>query len=211
MRASFWLSISVLSIFLFSAPFVSAVITDWNCTDDGDGAIVMNDSSTTWGYDSGSGEYTLSMVGAQYWYPAHVEGNFTTDTETDPTVWIAETVDNQTTFAWTDYHITIGMTKNFSISTSVIAPDGWTFEVSQPISGQPMPNGGTGWLGTIDYYVGTGSPIAIGSSGDFGFKISFVGTVDFCTEQVPTPEPATLAILGLGATFIMARASREKR
>lgn len=183
---------------------VNAVIIDYNCADDGDGAIVMGPTTLT--HDSGLDEYTLSMSGVQNWYPAHVEGNFITDTELDPTVWIAETVDNQTNFAWTDYHITIGMTKTFSISTSVIAPDYWTSVVTQPTTGgQPLPNGGTGWLGTIDYYVDAGAPIGIGGSGDFGFKVSFVGSVAFCTEQIPTPEPATMALLSLGALVLRRR------
>jgi hypothetical protein len=96
------------------------------------------------------------------------------------------------------------MTKSFSISTSVIAPDDWTYEITQPVSGMPLPNNnGTGWVGTIDYYIGTGLPIGIGQSGDFGFKISFVGSVAFCTEQIPTPEPATMTLFALGAIALI--------
>ena len=198
MKKNFLVTLLV-GAFLAIPSLVNADIIDWNCDDDGDGAIVMG--APAWDYNSTADEYKLSMSGTQNWYPAHVVGDFTTDTEEDPTVWIAETVDNNTTFAWTDYHIDIGMTKLFSISTSVIAPDDWTFVVTQPLvgGGQPLPKGGTGWLGTIDYYVGSGSPIAIGDSGDFGFKISFKGSVDFCTEQVPTPEPTTIMLLSLGA------------
>ncbi|MDD5134095.1 MAG: PEP-CTERM sorting domain-containing protein [Phycisphaerae bacterium] len=179
---------------------VGAVITDYNCADDGDGAIVMGPAALT--YDGGLDEYTLAMDGVQNWFPAHVEGDFITDTELDPTVWIAETVDNQTNFAWTDYHIKIGMTKTFSISTSVIAPDYWTAVVTQPVAGQLPNGGGAGYVGVIDYFVDAGAPIGIGQSGDFGFKVSFVGTVAFCTEQIPTPEPATMALLSFGALIL---------
>ena len=97
-------------IFLVTTPFVNAGIIGWNCADDGDGGIVMG--SPTWGETGG--EYTLSMGGIQYWYPAHVAGDFTTDTELDPKVWVIEEVENQTNFVWTDYHIDIGMTNNNS-------------------------------------------------------------------------------------------------
>ncbi len=100
------------------------------------------------------------------------------------------------------------MNKTFSISTSVIAPDGWTFVVTQPLPDQELPNGGTGWLGTVDYYVGTGDAIGIGESGDFGLKMSFLGGVEFCTEQIPTPEPTSIAVLALGSAMLMIRRRR---
>jgi len=150
-------------------------------------------------------EYELTMSGAQYWYPAHVAGNFTTDTELDPTVRIIEDVENNTTFAWTDYHITIGMTHTFSfVSAGLMMPDGWTAVVGSVIAGT-IPNGGSGYIGTIDYYKDTGDAIDIGDIGTFGFKVSFLGSASFCTEQIPTPEPATILLLGLGAMSVIRR------
>jgi hypothetical protein len=182
----------------------NADITGWSCADDGDGAIVMV-GTPTWNED----DYTLSMSCKQYWSPGNLLGDFTTDTELDPSVWILQSVDNYTNFAWTDYHIDIGMNKTFSI-TSVVTPLGWTSVVTPPVSGQPLPlGGGTGWVGTVDYYVGTGSPIALLDSGDFGLKVVFTGKVAFSTAQTPTgvPEPCTLALLSLG----MLAMNRRKR
>jgi hypothetical protein len=195
--------VGVVLAILFVTVSVNASITGYNCDDDGDGVIVMN--STDLSYDSGLDEYTLSMDCAQMSDAAgHVLGDFTAPE--DPKVWIAETVENQTSFAWTDYHITIGMTQTFSISTSVIAPDDWTFTVTQPIAGLLPNGGGSGYVGTIDYFAAPdGSPIAIGDSGDFGFKVTFAGSVSFCTEQYPTPEPATMSMLALGALALIRR------
>jgi hypothetical protein len=188
-------------LLLATASLVSATITDYNCNGDGDGAIVINYAGLT-----GNEPYTLDIDGKQYGYPAHVAGFFTTNNELDPNVFFTEGVENDTTFAWTDYHIVIGMTKTFSISTSagLVTPPGWIAAVTAPAPGT-IPNDGPGWVRVIDYYQGTGSPVAIGGEGDFGFKVSFLGSVLFSTEQVPTPEPATVALLGLGALSLLRR------
>lgn len=175
-------------VVLLFAPFASASVIGWSAADDGDGALVMQaawDGSTS----------MLNMSGAQYWYPGHVLGDFTTDTELDPTVWIIETVQNQTDFAWTDYHIDITMNKPFSI-VGVVTPPDWTWAITPPAQGA------TGYLGTVDYYAGT--PIPVGGSGSFGVVVSFLGSVQFCLEQVPTgesavvPAPAALLLGGIG-------------
>lgn len=192
-------AVTLLLLLFGTISSVSASITDVNCVDDGDGAIVMG--APTW-TDEG-GYYNVLVSGTQYDYPAHVQGDFMTDTEEDPTVWLIETVENQTDFAWTDYHITIGMTKSFTIA-GVIAPPDWTYTITPPVGGQPIsvwPY--TGWVGQINYDIGAGDPIVVGDSGDFGMKLVFVGGVSFCTEQVPTPEPATIGLLGLGALALL--------
>lgn len=183
------------------APSVYADIIDWNCDDDGDGAIVMDTPVLT---DMGD-YYQLTMTGSQYFYPAHVAGDFTTDSELDPTVWIIETVDNYTDFTWTDYHIDFGMNKTFNI-LGVIAPSDWTWTITAPVDGLPLPGDtspGTGWVGKVDYFAGT--PIEIGQSGNFGLIVSFAGSVEFSTAQIPTPEPTTITLLGLGALSILRR------
>ena len=191
-------------LFLFAVSTVNASIVSWNCDDDGDGAIVMNDSLTT--LNPIGEEYELSLTGVQSWFPAHVEGDFTTDTPLDPIVRIIEDVQNDTTFAWSDYHITIGMSQTFSfVSSGTLAPAGWTAVLS-PVTAGYMPNGGPmGYVGTIDYYQSAGDAIAIGDIGTFGFKVSFLGSIAFSTEQIPTPEPTTILLLGLGAMSVIRR------
>jgi hypothetical protein len=190
---------------LTSASLAGADIIAWNCDDDGDGAIVMG--TPAW-EDLGNSEYRLTMTGVQDWWPAHVQGDFTTDTELDPKVWLIETVENSADIQpliWTDYHIAIGMTKPFTIS-NVVAPDDWTWVITPPVAGQQLPNkppGTLGYVGIVDYYAGTA--IAPGDSGDFGFAMTFAGSIAFCTEQIPTPEPATASLLALGALTLLRR------
>jgi len=52
-----------------------------------------------------------------------------------------------------------------------------------------------------------GDPINVGESGTFGLIVSFDGAMDyrFCSEQIPTPEPATLAMLALGVPLLLRR------
>jgi hypothetical protein len=128
-------------------------------------------------------------------------------TMVNASLWFDETLDNDTTFAWTDYHIDIGMADVFTIShTNVTAPTDWTFIVTDPMPGL-IPNGeGPGYVGRIDYYIGTGSPIAIGAEAEFGFEIpSFTGAGTYSTAQTPTPEPATMTLLCIGALALTRR------
>jgi hypothetical protein len=185
---------------------VNASIVSWNCADDGDGVISMN--SKVWA-DNGNSDYQLNMSCTQNHggAPGHIAGDFTTDTYLDPKVLIMESVTNDTTFAWTDYHITIGMPQQFSfVAGYFTGPAGWSITPSGPVYPGTIPNeGGTGWVGTIDFVNVSGAPIAIGADGDFGFKISFNGTVQYCTQQIPTPEPTTILLLGLGAMSVVRR------
>ena len=198
---------AILCVFLlFAVSTVNASITNWSCADDGDGAIVMSPTGWT---DNGGHDYTYSMNCAQHGTLGHLLGDFTTDTELDPTVGIIEDISNDTAFDWTDYHITIGMTKAFTfLSSYIMVPDGWTESFGPVLANQPLPGNispGTGWVGTVNYYQSAGDPVAIGDDGMFGFKVSFTGSTNFYTAQVPTPEPATIGLLGLGAMALLRR------
>jgi hypothetical protein len=194
-----FLAVTLLFIFLGATTLVNASITDITCDDDGDGAIVVDGNSIAWG--PVGDEYELTWGCAQFWYPGHIGGDITAPD--DPTLRMIEDIENDTNFDWTDYHITLGMSHTFSfVSSGLLTPAGWTAVVSAVTAGT-MPNGGSGYIGTIDYVMDTGDPIYMGDTGTFGFKVTFTGSTAYCTEQIPTPEPATIGLLGLGALALL--------
>jgi hypothetical protein len=85
-------SLFLLAAVLVAGSVAQADIIAWKCQDDGDGGIVMNQPSWS---EPTAGEYKLEMSGVQNFYPAHMNGDFTTDTELDPTVWIIESVEKE--------------------------------------------------------------------------------------------------------------------
>jgi hypothetical protein len=185
----------------------SAGITNHICDDDGDGAIVMNtETLTDLGLEEGIKLYSLDVVAAQHDVGANMAGDFTV--VGDPKVSILQSVENDTTFAWKDYHLVLGMTQPFTV-LSTTSPDGWVTPTVSAVTTGTVGHGPsqvTGWKVTVDYiWGGTGTEIAIGDDGLFGIKVQFDGSVAFCTEQTPTPEPGTLALIGMGALALVRR------
>lgn len=174
---------------------------------DSDGVITVQPGGSMNWTDEGAGVYSLNLPTKQqfvdgFGVTGHVQGQFNTD-GLDPTVYIIENVENATSFAWTGYLFSVYMQPNFSFVTSTYtAPANWTASFSPVIAGTLPNSGGSGYMGTVTFSMGAGAPVAIGGDADFGVKFSWLpqssGYVGYCTEQTPTPEPATMALLGLG-------------
>ena len=138
-------------------------------------------------------------------------GTITTSDALDPTLTIANAIDNDSSFAWTAYIVNVSMGNSFMIlSASVNAPPGWTASITQP--GAPV--GGI-YTGTIDYVGGTPVAVAPASNSelDFTYQVMFSGSTSYSlTESVtPVPEPATLGLLALGGLALGGTALARRR
>jgi hypothetical protein len=152
-------------------------------TDSGNGAQSVGIN----GYQSSFGEMGLTIV---------------TDSTNDPTLTVNDSIDNESSFAWTEYIVNVAMNQAFSInSAGVVAPSDWTANITQP-SG---PVSGI-YTGTIDYVGGT--PVAIypglNSTLDYGYQVEFSGATQYSlTESVnPVPEPGVFNFLMAGGLLL---------
>jgi hypothetical protein len=122
-----------------------------------------------------------------------------TDTTTDPILTVNDSINNTSSFAWTEYIVSVVMNQTFSInSAGVIAPSGWTANITAP-SGPDIHGN---YTGTINYSGGT--PVAINGTLDFGYVIQFSGFTQYSlTESVnAVPEPTVFTLLISGGLLL---------
>jgi PEP-CTERM motif len=186
--------LSVSAALLLCCSVSRADITGFNLAADGDGVMTCS----TYGFETNApGDYQLTVYGDHNSFEAgHILGNILTD-GTDPSLTLNHTIDNDTGFIWTDYHLKITLDKTFTLTGVNVANIGWYSVVTAPTA-----DGFGNYVGYIDYY--SGNPVPIGQLLTFGYTMTFTGTVAFSEELMPTtsvPEPAsvTFLLLGMGA------------
>ena len=191
--------LAIMAALLAGAGFSRADIIGNTIADDGDGVMTCY----TYGFlKTGDHAFQLSIDGSQNsWDIGNILGDIITDTETDPTLTLFNEIDNDTGVSWNDYHVTVTMSKSFSLSAVGVVNVGWTFITTQPTQV------GSDWIGYIDYYAGNLVPN--GGTLDFSYAMAFTGGASFEEDLMPStvPEPTTTGcfLLGLGALICCQR------
>jgi PEP-CTERM motif len=179
-------------------------------------------SIPTWNYSGGFYCYQpvlttdgtgAQSVGVSGWQSSFgsMEMTILTSSAQDPTLTINNSINNTSSFAWTEYVVSVAMNQIFTIdSASVSTPPGWTASITAP-SG---PDISGNYTGTIDYLGGT--PVATSGPNnvlDFGYSVTFSGSTSFSLTQTanPVPEPGALNFLMVGGLLAGGWATARRR
>ena len=131
-----------------------------------------------------------------------VDFNMGVEADTDPDVTITKTLNNDTSFDWTDFHIDLIPQPGQGPITVYPGSVG-----SSRFSDSAVTNNPDG-SAEIDWFTDPGqgdTPVLIGETVSLFFTFNIPGSVAFNMVQVPTPEPATLSLLVLGGLAVARR------
>ncbi len=189
-------------VLLSCVAIVRADIVDWNCAPDGDGVFTLN-SPITW-TEIPNVEYVMNVDASHNsWDYGHMIGWFQTDTALDPTIHIYNSIVNHTGFTWTDYHVNVTLSRDFTLThADVTAPSGWSSAITAPVQV------GNDWVGKIDFLAGTPVPNLGTLTFDYQFHFNGNTFYTFSQELLPTPEPGASLLLGCGLVGLYAMRGR---
>jgi hypothetical protein len=149
---------------------------------------------------------TVAMDAYQYALLGRMGGLITTDTASDPALTINGEVDNDTSFAWTGYNITVYMNRSFSLSSVGVGPlpPGWNFSFTPAVHGPGTYYGADEYVASIHYTQGIGPAVPVGGEFDFTYTLNFSGSTSysFTAEMNPVPEPSTAGLALLGCLLL---------
>lgn len=182
-------SMSFLGWFASNATVTSVGVTGWT------GGIYCYQPVLQ---DDTSGQ-SATMSGSQWLSSGSMDINIAASSTSDPILTIGSSINNTSSFAWTEYIVSLTMNQGFSInSANVTTPSGWTAVITAPTG----PDGGGNYNGSIDYLAGI--PVAVNGTLDFSYVVQFTGSLSYSlTESVQAvPEPGIFSLLMCGGLLV---------
>jgi len=162
----------------------------------------------------------LWMNGTQLQPTTTIAGNIYLNSPGDPTLTLANSINNDSGNLWIGYQVGVVMSIPFTfvnLPPTVSNPpnNDWfvasvnppTLQASGPYAGQ--------YEGTLQFSEGT--PVSIGGELDWQYSINFAGSSQNSFTEVlmpvtqPIPEPGALAMAGLGGLLLAAQILRQAR
>jgi len=175
--------------------------------------------STPWASGNTNADPSTNLVNSQT-LDVTANGNdwgnsadgLTVTTNGDPNLFIFNSLDNDTSFTWTSYNVSVELATPFTLSNynwfGTATPAAWT----PPVIDGPEFFNGTQYEQDLTY-TGGAATVPIGGNFSFGYEVSFAASGSFAFTQVlspAVPEPASFGILIVGGLGVLARRRRSR-
>lgn len=177
------LPLAILGVVLFTFGSAHADITTWDAWWIDDTPIGDFNWSFDWNTDTWD-VWELYSAGGMYSSTTGCSGT----ADAVSIIHIVKTITNDSLFEWTDYHLEVSGTGVSYVAGSATSD---TF-------GTITENGNI-----VDFFQPNSVPI--GNDVTIAFDISVPAVFEFTLTQMPTPEPASLLLLGLAAACLRRR------
>jgi hypothetical protein len=168
----------------------------------------VSTSESNWQDISGP-DYSVDLSGSQTGGGV-VDGTFDTNSPTDPSLFIMNSLTNDSSFAWTGYQVGVVLSNPFTLSSiAATTPADWTYSAGPEILNPSGP-----YAGQYEELLTFSGPDTVPIGGTFAwqYNLSFSGSESFAFTQVlsPVPEPASFGILAVGGFAMLGRRRRSR-